>query len=153
MRVAISFVLASIGLGVLTLAEAGVNLADPQTEPPPAANATAPPAAHEAANPPLEPAAAVHSVAEPAAAKAGEEADDDTADAESKRLLTAGYRPEMRDGVKVWCRKEFTLGSRLAAQKNCGTAESLAQSVRQNQKQIDEAQRKTGFYPKNTKTS
>jgi hypothetical protein len=46
-----------------------------------------------------------------------------------KNLRSAGYKPEMRNGAKLWCRKEPVLGSRLAEQKNCGTAEELRQSV------------------------
>ena len=46
--------------------------------------------------------------------------------------------------MRLWCRRELTLGSRLTAQKNCGTAESLAQAMQQNQRQIDDAQRRAG---------
>lgn len=112
----------------------------------PASNASTPPAPAAAA-----PAATAQSAA-PAAQAPPPDAAEAKPDMDERRLYTAGYRPEMQNGARVWCRRELSLGSRLAAQKNCGTADSLAQAVQQNQRQIDDAQRKTGFYPKNTKT-
>ena len=48
----------------------------------------------------------------------------------------------MRNGVNIWCRKEPVLGSRLAEQKNCGTAEQLRQSVQEIQNRLQETQHK-----------
>ena len=146
----VSLVLAGLGAAGLAQAE-HYHLADGPlpAAPAPPAPATAPAHGHEATAPhearapaPAESAAAA--TAEPAEAKT-QEADN------QKRLYAAGYRPEIQNGVRLWCRRELTLGSRLAAQKNCGTAESLAQAVQQNQRQIDDAQRKTGLYPKNSR--
>lgn len=128
------------GLGAANLAQAGhFHLADgpPTATPAPAAPVTAPAHGEEATAPHQ---AAAAPPAESAAAAQPEHADADS----QKRLYAAGYRPEIQNGVRLWCRRELTLGSRLTAQKNCGTAESLAQSVQQNQRQIDDAQRRAG---------
>lgn len=141
------------GLGAVGLAQAGhFHLADgpPSATPAPTAPANAPAHSDEATAPREATAPSPAEAATSAAAEPGEAKTDEANN--EKRLYAAGYRPEMQNGVRLWCRKELTLGSRLAAQKNCGTADSLAQSVQQNQRQIDDAQRKTGFYPKNTKT-
>ena len=61
---------------------------------------------------------------------------------DEKNLRSAGYKPEMRNGVNIWCRKEPVLGSRLAEQKNCGTAEQLRQSVQEIQNRIQDIQHK-----------
>jgi len=141
------------GLSAIGLAQGSYSLADgPPTAPAPAATAPATTPArgdeatapHNASSPPATEAAPA-AAAEPAEPKKDEAGDE-------KRLYAAGYRPEIQNGVQMWCRRELTLGSRLASQKNCGTIQSLAQSMRQNQHQIDDAQRKTGFYPVNTKT-
>lgn len=51
-------------------------------------------------------------------------AGDAEADARLKKLKAAGYRPEMRNGDVVFCRKEAVLGSRFE-KKVCNTAEQL----------------------------
>ena len=145
-------IMALTGLGAVGLAQAGhYHLADgpPSATPAPVAPANAPAHGDEATAPreataPSPAESAVAAAAEPAESKTDEAANE-------KRLYAAGYKPEMQNGIRMWCRKELTLGSRLAAQKNCGTADSLGLAVQQNQRQIDEAQRKTGFYPKNEK--
>lgn len=45
--------------------------------------------------------------------------------AEEKRLMAAGYKPEMRNGTKYWCRTETEIGSRLGGHKVCGTARDI----------------------------
>ena len=59
---------------------------------------------------------------------------------EESRLRTAGYKPEMANGVKIWCRTENTLGSRLAQQKNCGTAQDLERSVQETRNRLEGTQ-------------
>jgi hypothetical protein len=48
-----------------------------------------------------------------------------TPDREERGLLAAGYRPEMHDGEKVYCRMESDTGSRLDQKKVCGTAQQI----------------------------
>jgi len=126
-------------LGAANLVQAGhFHLADgpPTSTPATPAPATVPAHGEEATAPHQ---AAAAPPAESAAAQP------ERVDADSrKRLYAAGYRPEIQNGVRLWCRRELTLGSRLTAQKNCGTAESLAQAMQQNQRQIDDAQRRAG---------
>jgi hypothetical protein len=59
-----------------------------------------------------------------------------------KRLRTAGYKPEMINGEQLWCRREIALGSRLNAQKSCGTAKSLGLSVQETQDRFRATQNK-----------
>ena len=40
-----------------------------------------------------------------------------------KQLLAKGYRPETRNGEKVYCKTEGELGSRIATKKVCGTVD------------------------------
>ncbi len=118
-------------------------LADP---PPAAASPSAPPAA---AATPVTPAIAP-STATPAAtaptpaiAHAAAAPDDDAeAAAAEKRLRSAGYKPQTVNGVKIWCRTENSIGSRLAQQKNCGTAQDLERSVRETQDRFEATQRR-----------
>lgn len=60
---------------------------------------------------------------------------------EEKLLLASGYKPEMRDGVKVYCTRDAALGTRLLAQKTCGTPAELAAGGRQTQDDIGQTQR------------
>jgi hypothetical protein len=62
--------------------------------------------------------------------------------AAEKRLRTAGYKPEMVNGEQLWCRRETALGSRLNAQKTCGTAKSLGLSVQETQDRFSATQNK-----------
>jgi hypothetical protein len=39
----------------------------------------------------------------------------------------------MRNGTKVWCKRETELGSHLGGQEVCGTPEELRMVVQQNQ--------------------
>ena len=61
---------------------------------------------------------------------------------DEKRLRAAGYKPEMVNGEQIWCRKETALGSRLAAQKVCGTAKSLALSEQETQDRFTSSQKR-----------
>ena len=52
------------------------------------------------------------------------EAVKDVSEEQAKRLRMRGYRPEVRNGVTLFCRKEAPLGSRFES-KICGTAANL----------------------------
>ena len=112
-------------------------LADP---PPTAASPSAPPAA--AATPPstATPAPAATAPTDAIAHASAAPADDPQAAATERRLRSAGYKPQTVDGVKIWCRTENSLGSRLAQQKNCGTAQDLERSVRETQDRFEATQ-------------
>jgi hypothetical protein len=50
-----------------------------------------------------------------------------------KHFLAEGYKQEMHNGEKVFCRREDSTGSRLGAQKVCGSAQQLQQTEQQAQ--------------------
>jgi pyruvate/2-oxoglutarate dehydrogenase complex dihydrolipoamide acyltransferase (E2) component len=106
MRIAVGL-LAALSAGALTSA-----LADPPTDAAPAA-ATAP------ATPTNAPAAAATTSA-PATKPAAPEFDQ-----VERHFVAEGYRPEMRNGLKVFCRRETALGSHLPGPKVCATAAQL----------------------------
>ena len=108
MRIAVGL-LACLGAGALASA-----LADPPTEAAPAAHAA--PAAPAAATP----APAADSAAATQVITAKAELDRDTA-----HFVAEGYKPEMRHGEEIYCKRENVLGSRVNAQKRCGTIEQL----------------------------
>ena len=91
--------------------------------------ATATPAAAAAAATPATPAAPAAAAAKP------------DVDPFEKHLMAAGYRPEMQNGEKVYCRKETPLGSRVGGVKNCGTAEQLKLREDQTKQGVGQAQR------------
>lgn len=111
-------VLACVGAGEMALA-----VADP---PATSAAATAPSAAQPAATP----AAAASATAASAAATAAKAATP-TVNVEAERdqlekhFLSEGYKLEMHNGEKYFCRREEVLGSHLGAQKQCATAQQL----------------------------
>lgn len=122
-------------LGLLGVCGISAALADPPASPSTTAPAAAP--ASAAASTPAASANAA-SAAKPdanAAAQASATA------SEEKRLLAEGYKPEMRNGTKVWCRREGELGSRLGGQKVCGTPQELHMVVRENQEVVEKIQR------------
>lgn len=116
-------------------------LADP---PPAAASPSAPPAAAAtpAAPSTANPAPAATAPTPALAHASAAPADDAEAAATEKRLRSAGYKPQTVNGVKIWCRTENSLGSRLAQQKNCGTAQDLERSVRETQDRFEATQRR-----------
>ena len=124
MRIAVGL-LACLGAGALTSA-----LADPSTEAAPAA--TAAPATPAAATP--APAADQTAATQVITAKA--ELDRDTA-----HFVAEGYKPEMRNGEQIYCRKETALGSRLTPVKNCGTIEQLKLNEGRAQAGVSASQR------------
>lgn len=116
-------------VGVLACMVLAVALADPPEQPVHAASSpsTIAPAAPAPAAPQSERAAPV--VAKPAI------------DPEEKRLIGLGYKPEMQNGEKVFCRREQTLGSRLGETKHCATAEQLKLSHQETRDVMDKIQR------------
>jgi len=125
MRIVVG-VLACIGAGVLAVA-----VADPPPPEQPAhaasSSSTTAPAAQAPSAPQSTPVA-------PALAKP-------VIDPEERRLIAQGYKPEMRNGEKVFCRRDQTLGSRLGEAKHCATAEQLKVSHQETHDVMDKIQR------------
>jgi hypothetical protein len=118
-------ILACISFGGISLAVADppVTPAAPATASTPAAPATtSAPAAPTAATPAQTPAAPAD------------------ADMQEKHFLAEGYKVEMRHGEKYFCRREDLLGSRLGGQKNCSTAQQLAQNEAEAKRITENAQ-------------
>ena len=67
---------------------------------------------------------------------------DATDEATDKRLRSQGYKPEVRNGTKIYCRKEAELGSRFES-KICGTAEQLSNANKDSQDALDKVQRQS----------
>ena len=66
-------------------------------------------------------------------------ADEDLLD---KHLRSEGYKVEMRNGQKMYCRKEEVLGTRLGGStKACSTAEQLKITEAQAHELLDRTQR------------
>jgi hypothetical protein len=62
-------------------------------------------------------------------------------DKDVQHFLALGFKPEMRGGEQVYCRKETALGSRLAAVKNCGTIAQLRLAEQSAKADVAKAQR------------
>src|SRR5215469_9089711 len=138
MRLAVS-VLTCVAISVLTPA-----LADPAPNEP-SANTTAPaspapakPAAAPAAAPAAEHPAA--STAQTAPITPGVDVEAAQMDQMEKHFLSEGYKIEMHNGEKYFCRREDQLGSRLGGQKQCSTAQKLMFTERDSQRQTEHAQ-------------
>ncbi len=129
------------GVAMLALLGAGglsTSLADTPASPEatPSATAPAPPTTTApAVSPPAAAAAA------PNAASTATAASEAAMAAQEKRLRSAGYKPEMQNGQKVWCRREGELGSRLGGQKVCGTPDELKLTVDQSQDAVRQTQK------------
>ena len=144
-------VLACMAVGGISLA-----LADPLTtaSPPSAPSApataapTAAPATHTPQAVPATPASTTPAPAAHAASAAAPAQDNKPAvivqgtpefDTVQKHFLAEGYKLEMRNGEKVFCRREEQLGSRLGGQKVCSTALQLMVTERQAQASVDKS--------------
>lgn len=127
MRIAVGL-LACLAVGALTSA-----FADPPNE------AQAAPAARTAPSAPAPATAATAPAPEAAAAQAT--AARAEIDRDTQHFLAEGYKPEMRGGEQVYCRKETALGSRLAPVKNCGTIEQLKLNEQKTKSGVYDAQR------------
>jgi hypothetical protein len=58
-----------------------------------------------------------------------------------QRLISRGYRQEVQNGQKTFCRREVVLGSHLE-KKVCGTADQLAQAQRTGREVTENSQRR-----------
>ena len=142
--------LACMAVGGISLA-----LADPSTtaSPPSPPSAPSAPSAPAAAAPtaqaaPATPASTTPAPAAHAASAAAPAQDNKPAvivqgtpefDTVQKHFLAEGYKLEMRNGEKVFCRREEQLGSRLGGQKVCSTALQLMVTERQAQASVDKS--------------
>lgn len=133
MRLAVSL-LTCVAVSVLTPA-----LADPPASATPAAPATATPApAAASATPSASQAAAVKPSVDVEAAKM---------DQAEKHFLAEGYKIEMHNGEKYFCRREEQLGSRLGGEKHCSTAQQLLYTEEDSQRQASDAVRQQATGP------
>src|SRR6266480_595048 len=64
---------------------------------------------------------------------------------EEKRLIAMGYKPEMRNGEKVFCRLVEETGSRLGGRKQCGTPQELKAAQTATREEVEKAQRIQGM--------
>jgi hypothetical protein len=137
--------LACVLLGAVSMAVAEdppadtTNNAAPATTAP-AGSPAAPPAAPAPAAGATQSSVTVPATAMPSAAPEGDQA--------AKHFLAEGYKMQMRNGQKVFCRREEQLGSRLGGALNCNTAEELNQIETQAKDAIDRAAHQVGPYPK-----
>jgi hypothetical protein len=111
-------VLACVAAGGMALA-----LADPPANPAPTAAAA--PQATQPATSATAPAASAPAAQSPQAATTTVDVDAQREQMLEKRYLAEGYKLEMHNGEKLFCRREEELGSRLGGQKVCSTAQQL----------------------------
>jgi hypothetical protein len=69
---------------------------------------------------------------------------------EEQRLVSKGYKLNMRNGEKWFCRRELGLGLRVAAQNVCGTASMLLQSRTDQQNDLRDVQKKLITVPRHS---
>jgi hypothetical protein len=136
----IAAVLALLGAGGTSVA-----LADPPATPDaaaPAASATS----TAAVTPPAAPAAANANASAAAAAKpvSATTADAGSDAALEKKLTNSGYKPKMKNGAKVWCKRQDEIGTRLGVQEVCATPDEWRQTFRANQDVLERAQKIDG---------
>ena len=127
----------AVVLTLLGACGASVALADPPAAPDTAAPAAAPAATSTPAASAPAASAASTSAAPAASAAPAKETDTQL----EKRLTNSGYKPKMRNGTKVWCKREAELGSRLGGQEVCGTPDELRLVVQQQQDAMKDIQK------------
>ena len=132
-------------VGYLMLGSISLALADQSTTPEagatPSASAT-PATPATAATPAAAPQAASAAPQAAATTPAATSAAAPTAvDMDEKRLIAAGYKMHMKNGEKVFCRREEELGTRLGAHMTCGTAAQLKATEIETREQLEKAQR------------
>jgi hypothetical protein len=126
--------LACLGVGAVSGA-----LADPPSSPQEQIAAAEP--ATATTTPATEAATAKAPVAAPQTATASTTA---AVDPEEKRLRAMGYKMQMRNGEKVFCRREPVIGSRLEGKLICGTVQDLKASADQARQNVEHAQHQEG---------
>ena len=132
--------LALLGVGGAALAAADPPLTtQPERVATPAAAVTdsALPAANTVPSPAAPPAAPSPSASQPAAPKAAAP----PLSAQEQHLISQGYKPQMRNGEKVYCRREAELGSRISAVQHCGTVAQLTTATQNGKDYTEQAQR------------
>ena len=67
-------------------------------------------------------------------------ADKPAVDADVQHFLAEGYKPEMRGGKEVYCRKETEIGTRLGGKTVCDTLEHLRVKEQQAQNNVHQSQ-------------
>jgi hypothetical protein len=117
-------------LACLSISAVSVALADP-----PASSA---PAAAQPAD--STPAAASAQSSAPATATTAAEAPKPDVDAQEKHFLAEGYKIEMHNGEKLFCRREEQMGTRLGATKTCATAQQLTVTEQQTKQGLERYQ-------------
>jgi hypothetical protein len=92
------------------------------------------------ADPPAAPAAVASTTPSAAAPTAAAAVPDVGTDERS--FLSAGYKPKMQGGTKMWCRKEeVQTGSRLSRDKDsCFTAEAIKEQLKNGREITERAQ-------------
>jgi hypothetical protein len=133
-----AFALACLGAGALVLAAADPPSAT-QSEHPATAAApdSAAPATSATTAAPAAPIAPSPSAKQPAAPTAAAPA----LSPDEQRLLNEGYKPQMRNGQKVYCRREAELGSRIADVQHCGSVTQLKDTAQNGRDYVEKAQR------------
>jgi len=74
-------------------------------------------------------------------AKADASPKSDVTEAQAKSLRSAGYRPEVRKGQTLYCRREAQIGTRFES-KVCGTFEEIERSIQNSQELATRIQQK-----------
>jgi hypothetical protein len=135
--------LAVLGIGSLALAVAAepAPATQPERTAAPAAVVTdSAPSATSAAKelPASSPAAATATNSTPAAKAAAPELSPP-----ENRLINLGYKPQMRNGEKVYCRREAPMGSRISSGQHCGTVAELEATTQVSREGLERSQRNT----------
>jgi hypothetical protein len=121
-------VMACIGLGAVAVALAD----DPPSSSAPAA--AQPTSSATAATP-------AQSAAPAATTAAAAEAPKPAVDLQEKHFLSEGYKIEMHNGEKYFCRREEEMGTRLGSNKKvCATAQQLALNEQQSKQGLERYQ-------------
>jgi hypothetical protein len=63
--------------------------------------------------------------------------------AAENRLINLGYKPQMRNGEKIYCRREAPMGSRISSGQHCGTVAELATTTQEGREGLERTQRNT----------
>jgi hypothetical protein len=141
----ISGALACVFAGAVSMAVA--------EDPPPSATNSAPAAAAPSATPATtaatpEPVAGATKTSVTVTAAATRPPATPEVDQTDKHFLAEGYKMQMRNGQKVFCRREDQLGSRLGAAVTCNSAEELKQIETQAHATLERAQNQQSSGPR-----
>jgi hypothetical protein len=94
--------------------------------------------------PATQAATATEAAAAPAAAASStqSEAAKQADEAQAKRLHAQGYRPEVHNGVTVYCRKEAQIGTRFET-KNCAPGDQIERAAQEAKDGLQTMQKTT----------